>query len=214
MKVLSTNIGQPTNIHWKGKEEQTGIYKYPSDEPIFLGSTDVAKDTVTDRIHHGGIFKACYIFSADHYPYWKKHYPALSWDWGMFGENVTIEGMDDSQLKIGSVYQLGQAVVQITIPREPCYKLGIRFNNQNIVAQFVEHGNPGSYVRILEQGAVTKGDPFVLVQDSAHSLTIADFYRLLYSKEKDPHLLQMVLELDAIPPKTRNKLSAFIKKRA
>jgi MOSC domain-containing protein YiiM len=214
MKVISTNVGNPKTFIWQGTEEQTGIFKYPVEEPIYLGTTLVDKDTIIDRKHHGGSFKACYLFSASHYPYWKQRYPSLKWDWGMFGENVTIEGMDDSQLKIGSVYQLGQAVVQITVPREPCYKLGIRFNDQNIVAQFVEHGNPGSYVRILEQGAVTKGDPFVLVQDSTHPLTIADFYRLLYSKEKDPHLLQMALELDAIPSKTRDKLSAFIKKGA
>ncbi|MGB5376957.1 MOSC domain-containing protein, partial [Muriicola sp.] len=104
MKVLSTNIGQPTSFSWKGKIEETGIFKYPVDEPIYIGATQVDKDTITDHKHHGGIFKACYLFSASQYPFWQKHYPSLSWDWGMFGENITIDSMPEKDLLIGSVY--------------------------------------------------------------------------------------------------------------
>jgi len=86
MKIQSTNIGKPTTIQWNGKQVQTGIYKHPTSEPIFLGSTDVLKDSVIDRKYHGGEFKACYLFSADTYSYWKKLYPNLD-----LLENVTFK---------------------------------------------------------------------------------------------------------------------------
>ena len=133
MKVISTNLGKRTKIIWNGKETMTGIYKYPVEQPLYLDTDDVQGDTVVDRKYHGGTYKACYLFSADNYPYWKEKYPLLDWDWGMFGENLTIEGLDESQVSIGSTYKLGNALVQITQPREPCYKLGIRFGNQDIL---------------------------------------------------------------------------------
>ncbi len=212
MKVLSTNIGQPTSFSWKGKIEETGIFKYPTEHSIFLGSSKVDKDTVTDRKHHGGIFKACYLFSATQYPFWQEHYPSLSWDWGMFGENITIDSMPEKDLIIGSVYTLGSAIVQITIPREPCYKLGIRFKDQEVIKAFVDHGHPGTYVRVLKEGTVKKGDAFLLQEKADHELNISDFYKMLYAREKNQNLLKQALRNDAIPEKTKNKLSRYLKK--
>ncbi len=212
MKVVSTNIGRPTTVIWQGKSEQTGIYKFPTSDPIQLGTEIVEKDTISDRKHHGGLHKACYLFSKDYYPYWKEKYPDLQWDWGMFGENITIDGMDESELYIGSVYQLGDAMVQITTPRQPCYKLGLRFKDQNIIQEFVDHGHPGTYVRILKEGAVLKGDSFLLAEQASHSLTIEKFYKLLYSKEKDQEMLKMAIENEAIPIKTKDTLRRYIKK--
>jgi len=116
MKVIATNIGESTTVDWRGRKIQTGIFKYPIDEPIFLKKEDVVRDTVIDRKHHGGEFKACYLFSSDYYNDWKNNYPDLDWDWGMFGENLTIEGLDENKLFIGDIYQIGDAIVQITEP--------------------------------------------------------------------------------------------------
>ncbi len=213
MKVISTNLGSPTKFSWNGKEEQTGIFKYPVEEPIFLGTTKVEKDTITDRKHHGGSFKACYLYSSNFYPYWQERYPLLDWDWGMFGENITIDKMEESELLIGSVYSLGNALVQITIPREPCYKLGVRFQDQEIIKAFVDHGHPGTYIKVLKEGAVQNGDIFSLQEKANHNVSIADFYSMLYAKEKDQDLLNTVLGLDAIPERTRDKISRYKKKR-
>ncbi len=151
MKVISTNIGKPTTIHWNGKEEQTGIFKYPTNEALYLGKTDVTKDTVIDRKHHAGINKACYLFSLDHYPYWKKMYPKLKWDWGMFGENLTIEGLNEAEIRIGDIFKIGNALIQVSQPREPCYKLGVRFGTQEILRQFIDHGFPSNFGRRRSQ---------------------------------------------------------------
>jgi len=210
MKVIATNIGNATSITWNGKEENTGIFKYPTSEPLYLGKTDVAQDTVIDRKHHAGINKACYLFSSDHYPYWKKLYPDLDWDWGMFGENLTIEGMNESLIRIGDCYKIGTALVQVSQPREPCYKLGIRFNNQEILKQFIDHGYPGTYVRILEEGEVATGDALVLIETSENPLTVKQFYELLYAKEKDPQLVQLAVENLSLPQYKRARLEKFL----
>tara|TARA_R110002020_G_scaffold129819_3_gene290439 strand:+ start:4326 stop:4958 length:633 start_codon:yes stop_codon:yes gene_type:complete len=210
MKVTSTNLGPATAIIWNGREEYTGIFKYPTPEPIDLGKEDVGGDTVVDRKHHGGTDKACYLFSADQYPYWKEMYPHLDWDWGMFGENLTMEGLDESKLAIGDIYKLGTALVQISQPREPCYKLGIRFGTQSILSQFIEHAHPGTYIRILEEGKVTIGDKMELVELSQNRLTIQQFYQLLYSKEKSREWVQLAVNNEALPLKKRERLQKYL----
>ncbi|GGD43793.1 MOSC domain-containing protein [Muriicola marianensis] len=214
MKVISTNIGQPTSFTWNGRTEKTGIFKSPVSHPVLLDLEDVKGDTVTDRKHHGGVFKACYIFSSDNYPYWKDRYPELEWNWGMFGENITIEGLDEANLLVGSTYQLGSALVQITIPREPCYKLGYRFGDQKIIEAFIEHGRPGTYLRVIKPGKVSTGDLFQLVDKKEDSLSIANLFSLLYSKEKDPDILSRALNCEFLPQRTKDKLSRYHKKGA
>ncbi|MBO0592151.1 MOSC domain-containing protein [Cellulophaga sp. E16_2] len=211
MKVISTNLGKSTTILWNGKEEQTGIYKYPTSEAIQLLNEDVANDTVIDRKHHGGVNKACYLYSADQYPYWKNLYPNLGWDWGMFGENLTIEGLDESELRIGDTYKLGTALVQITQPREPCYKLGIRFNDSKIIKQFVTHNYPGTYVKVLETGTVTTGDDMILISQSKNSLTINQYYQFLFAKTKDPEVIQLILSNDTLPEYKKERLRNSLK---
>ncbi len=210
MKVISTNIGHPTPIVWNGKQTTTGIYKHPVAEPLFLETESVAKDTIADRKVHGGVFKACYLFSSDQYPYWKEKFPHLEWDWGMFGENLTIEGLDESKLKIGNIYRLGGALVQITQPREPCYKLGIRFGTQNILKDFIDHGFPGTYVRILEVGKVSKGDTMELAEEAKSTLTTQEFYRLLFSREKNPEHIKLAMANTALPIEKRERLEKFL----
>lgn len=210
MKIKSTNIAEPITIIWNGKKEITGIYKTPTKSPIFLGKHDVKGDEVTDRKHHGGEFKACYLFSEDHYNYWRNLYPNLDWNWGMFGENLTVNGLDETKINIGDIYKVGKALIQITQPREPCYKLGIKFGNQKAVKQFIEHGFPGTYARILNEGFVKTGDLFKLVKKAENSISITQFYNLLFSKEKDKNLIRLILDNDALPQRKRDKLKQFI----
>ncbi len=210
MKIISTNIGAKTTIIWNNKEEKTGIYKYPTKEALFLGKTDVLKDTVIDRKHHGGIYKACYLFSANNYAYWKSLYSNLDWDWGMFGENLTIEGLNETKIRIGNIYKVGNALVQISQPREPCYKLGIRFKNQAILKQFIAHEHPGTYVRVIKEGNVSINDSFTLVEQSKNELTIQQFYTLLYAKEKDKNILKLAIANDSLPEYKRKQLKKYL----
>lgn len=211
MRVLSTNLGKPRTFLWNGKEEQTGIFKSPSQKPIHLGVSDVDDDTVIDRVHHAGENKACYIYSADQYPYWKKLYPKMEWDWGMFGENLTIEGLDESLIRIGDIYKIGSALVQISQPREPCYKLGVRFNDVKIIKKFVAHNYPGTYVKILEPGTVAINDELKLIKQSDNTLTVYQYYEFLFAKNKSPEMVKLVLENEAVPQYKKERLINSLK---
>ncbi len=210
MQVLSTNIGNLTNINWNGKELSTGIFKHPTSSPLVLETEKVANDSIADRKVHGGMYKACYLFSAKHYPYWKNQYPDLDWNWGMFGENLSVSGMDESQIRIGDIYKIGSALVQISQPREPCFKLGIRFGTQQILKEFIDYGFPGTYVKILEEGQVSSGDKLILIEPSANLLTVQQFFKLLYAKEKDQKILRLAIENLAIPEYKRERLKKYL----
>ncbi len=210
MKVISTNLGTTTTFVWNGREEQTGIFKKPVSESLSLTINDVANDTVIDRVHHAGINKACYLFASDNYSYWKELYPELDWNWGMFGENLTIEGLDESSVRIGNIYKIGSALVQVSQPREPCYKLGVRFGSQDILRQFINHGHPGTYVRILEEGEVKTGDHLQLQQQSKNTLTVQQFYTLLYAREKSKDMLMLFMDNPAVPQYKKERYKKYL----
>jgi MOSC domain-containing protein YiiM len=185
MKIISTNIAEPKTIQWKGKEVQTGLFKYSVDTAIFLGAEDVDNDHVIDRRYHGGVDKACYLYSADHYNYWQQLYPELEMPWGMFGENLTVEGLHEADINIGNIYKIGEAVVQVTQPRQPCFKLQFRIPDKEIVRKFVDSGFSGVYVRVLEKGSVKTGDTLELIEKK-DSLSIQKVYEFIYASEFDP----------------------------
>lgn len=207
MKVVSVNIGKKKLVNWKGKQEYTGIYKSPVNKPIILGKEDVENDDVVDRKYHGGIFMACYIYSADHYPYWKEKYPREDWDYGMFGENITIEGLDEKKLHLGDVYKIGSAIVKISQPRKPCYKLGIRFDTQAILKDYIQADYPGSYLQVIESGTVQNGDEFTLIEKHPDAIGLLEAYHLQYSStDQDVERIKEILSSDVITPDVRSGL--------
>lgn len=206
MKIISTNIGESVEINYHGKIEKTGMYKYAVDQAIYLGKDDVAKDSVIDRRYHGGADKACYWYSEKQYEFWKEKFPNLVWDFGMFGENLTISELDESKIKIGDVFQVGTAKVQVSQPRQPCYKLNYRFNCDSMVRQFIEAGFPGVYVRVLEEGEVRKGDELILQESREESLSIREVYNLLYESSKNELKLNNALSDPALATSCKKDL--------
>ena len=176
MKVISVNIGERKVINFKGKIVETGIFKVPVNQPVFLGAEVVENDAIIDRKHHGGIEKAVYGYSQNHYEYWKELYPNLDWDYGMLGENLTISNLEETEIYVGNTYKLGEVLLEVTKPREPCYKLGIRFGTQEIVKQFWNSTKCGVYFKVLQTGNVKVGDELILVHQDENSPTIAEVY--------------------------------------
>ncbi len=211
MKIISTNIGKQTTFLWNGKEEPTGIHKKPVETPIYLTKNDVLKDEVSDRLHHGGYYKACYLFAAEQYPYWKNLYPDLDWSWGMFGENLTVTGFDEKKVFLGARYKVGEAIVQISQYREPCHKFAHKFGTQAVIKQFIDHGMGGTYLSIIEEGNVQVGDEFTLLEVPKDKVTVAELFRLIFTKNKNQDLLKIAVASKAIPPKKRFLLAKFIK---
>ena len=176
MKIISLNIGERKVLNYKGKIVETGIFKFPVNHPIFLGKEDVENDVVFDRKYHGGIEKAVYGYSQNHYAFWKELYPNLDWNYGMLGENLTISNLEETKIFVGNTYKIGEAVLEVTKPREPCYKLGIRFGTQEILKQFWNSTKSGIYFKVLQTGTVSVGDELILVKKSENSKTIAEVY--------------------------------------
>lgn len=211
MKIISTNIGKPTTINWNGQEVITGIYKKAVNHQILFGNQCVQNDEISDRNVHGGEFKACYLFSSNQYSYWKNLYPNLNWEYGMFGENLTISGLNEKNIHVGDIFEIGTTLVQVTQPREPCFKLGIKFGSQQVVKEFIEHGYPGTYIRILEEGYVKNGDSLKLVEKVKDSISTWQLFNLLYSKEKNQEHIKLIMNNNALPKRKRNKLISFLK---
>ena len=176
MKVVSVNLGEKKTINYKGKIIETGIFKYPVDYPIFLGTEDVEKDAVIDRRYHGGIEKAVYAYSKNHYSYWQELYPNLDWQYGMFGENLTISDLDETEICVGDVFKLGEVILEVTKPREPCMKLGLRFGTQKVLKQFWNSSKSGIYFKVLQTGNVAVGDELELLKNGENNITIAQVY--------------------------------------
>lgn len=178
MKIVATNLGERKRVNWKGTILDTGFFKAPV-ASIFLGTEDVDKDAVVDREVHGGIDNAVYAYSTDHYPYWKSMYPDLAWEFGMFAENLSVEGMDEATIYVGSTYKIGEAIVEVTKPREPCVKLGMRFNDAEMVKRFWNTNKSGMYFKVVKTGIVKPGDEFILIEEKKENRTIAQVYESL-----------------------------------
>jgi MOSC domain-containing protein YiiM len=206
MKIISTNIGRIREVEWKGQKFVTGIFKEPIDEPLFLGKMGVNKDEVADLRFHGGSDKACYLYSADWYPFWKKKFPDSNWNWGIFGENLTVEGLDEGEIKIGDTYKIGTALVQVSQPRLPCYKLGMRFGSVKIVKQFQESPYPGVYLRIIEEGHVKKGDNMECIESTKSSMSVREVYSLFSSNKKNIEMKNQACELEFLSESLKKDL--------
>jgi|TARA_B110000967_G_scaffold185709_1_gene206229 MOSC domain-containing protein YiiM len=183
MKIISTNIGERKEVISHGKKVVTGIFKYPVDGPIFLDFEEVKGDEVSDKKYHGGIEQAVYGYSLKHYEYWRPLYPALDWTLGMFGENLTIDVLDETQIHVGDTFKVGNTILEATLQRSPCHKLGIRFKDMKIVKQFWNTTKCGVYFKVLQTGCITIGDDFQQIKSCSDNPTIADLLNKI-KKEK------------------------------
>lgn len=210
MKVISTNIGKVTSVKWKDKEVTTGIFKHSVKEPILLEATDVKNDHVVDRKYHGGEHKACYLYGANHYPFWKHLYPDLTWNWGMFGENITVDQCVEEETFIGTIYQVGTAKILVSQPRQPCFKLGIRFENQGVLKKFINETRPGVYFKVVEPGEVRHGDVFKLIKLDTRRVSVAQVFKALYRKLDDASVIENIVQHEAIPSGLREYIAGLV----
>lgn len=192
MRVVSTNLGNKTIFDWNKNKVETGIYKKAVSTPIFLGKTNVRNDVVTDRENHGGIDKACYFYGANHYHFWKEKYPTIEINYGMFGENITLDNVDETTIRIGNIYQIGEAIIQISEPRIPCFKLGYKFNNLSVIKEFIESLYSGFYVRVLKEGFVKNGDDLILQKQNENDFSVENAFSLLSYNKQNRLLIEIM----------------------
>jgi MOSC domain-containing protein YiiM len=198
MKVLSVNVALPRLIAWKGQTFNTGIFKKPVSGPVMMRELDFDGDRQADLSVHGGLYKAVYAYPSEHYEFWRNELPGMDLPWGQFGENLTTEGLNEKDTHIGDVLRIGQATVQVTQPRLPCFKLAAKFQRDDILKRFLDSGRSGFYFSVIEEGLVAAGDAIARIQEDEHAIAVSDINRL-FNHGTDRALLRRVTRLEALP---------------
>lgn len=199
MKIVSLNVGLPKFVERHGEPVSTGIFKEPVAGRVMLRTLNLDGDRQADLSVHGGPSKAVYAYPAEHYPYWRLELPDLELPWGMFGENLTTEGLHEDELNIGDEFRVGTATIMVTQPRLPCYKLGIRFGRTDIIKRFLASERTGLYFAVLEEGEVGAGDRFELVRKNEPSVRLSDILRLYTRERHNAELLSRAIQVAALP---------------
>jgi MOSC domain-containing protein YiiM len=147
---------------------------------------------------HGGPDKAIYIYPSEHYDYWQGEFPEMELPWGMFGENFTTEGVLEEAVNIGDQWRIGSALVMVTQPRVPCYKLAAKFGRQDIVKRFLASGRSGFYLRVMQEGEMGVGDPIELMDQDRHEVTVADVIKLYRDGGDELSLYRRAVQVEAL----------------
>ena len=199
MKLISVNVGLPRVVMSNGDPVSTGIFKEPVAGRVMLRTLNLDGDRQADLSVHGGPSKAVYAYPSEHYAYWKQELPEMKLPWGMFGENFTSAGLFESELSIGDKFRVGSAVVMVTEPRMPCYKLGIKFGRSDIVQKFLASERSGFYFAVLKEGEVGVGDPIERMEKSERSVRVSDITQLYTHEKHNVGLLRRAIEVEALP---------------
>jgi MOSC domain-containing protein YiiM len=212
--LISVNVGLPRVVMSNGDPVSTGIFKEPVAGRVMLRTLNLDGDRQADLSVHGGPSKAVYVYPSEHYDYWKHELPEMKLPWGMFGENFTTTGLFESELNIGDKFQVGSAIVRVTEPRMPCYKLGIRFGRSDIVKRFLASERTGFYFAVLQEGEVGAGDGIQLIEASKRSVKVSDITQLYTREKHNIALLRRAIEVEALPDSWKNYFQHRLEKLA
>ena len=182
MKLVSVNTGQPRDIEVHGRIVRTSIWKSPREGRLRVTTSNIDGDAQSDLTVHGGTYKAVYFYPSEHYEYWRRELPDADLPWGVFGENFTTEGLLETYVRIGDRLAIGSAQFLVTQPRQPCFKLGIRFGRDDMVKRFVASGRSGFYARVAREGDIASGDGIRLVQRAGSSITVSEIFALHFDE--------------------------------
>lgn len=212
MKLLSVNVSKPRAVSYNGKTVHTGIFKVPVSGRVVLHKLNLDGDGQADLAVHGGIDKAVYAYPVEHYEYWRRELLRDDLTHGQFGENLTVEGMLEDDVHIGDVFRLGTALVEVSQPRVPCFKLGLKMGIPTFPKQFLASERSGYYLRVLEAGEVGAGDGIERVKVGPKRLTVRAVHHLLYFDNSNLERVHEVLELPALAANWRESFEKVLAK--
>jgi MOSC domain-containing protein YiiM len=215
MKLVSVNVGLPREVIWHGKRVTTAIYKEPVSGRIALRTLNLDGDRQADLSVHGGEDKAVYCYPLEHYEDWKRELPGRQLPPAVFGENFTTEGVLERSVHVGDRFAVGSAQVIVTQPRLPCYKLGVRFQSDDMVKRFLASGRTGFYLAVAREGDVGAGDDITLLAPDAHAVPVSEITRLYVAKryaDEDVVAVQRALRVTALPDSWKEYLRDRLQK--
>lgn len=214
MRLIAVNTGLPREVIWRGQSISTGIFKQPIEGRVAVKTFNIGGDRQADLTVHGGRNKAVYAYPLTHYDFWKKELPGRDLPIGVFGENLTLESLSEDEVHIGDRFSVGSAELVATQPRMPCYKLGIRFEMEEVVEKFRAARRMGIYFAVSREGEVGEGDRLELVARDPSAVPISEITRLYFdanSSAADETAIRRVLLTDALPDRWRLHFSAKLK---
>jgi ferredoxin-NADP reductase/MOSC domain-containing protein YiiM len=198
--LLSVNVGMPKDVAWQGRTVHTGVWKHPVSGPAMVRRLDIDGDGQGDTQGHGGEQRAVLVYQIESYRYWERHFGRDDFEFGQFGENLTVDGLPDDEVCLGDRYRIGEAEFEVTQPRVTCYRVGLRLGEPELPALLVAHHRPGFYLRVLREGHIEAGDEIVKMSTGPGALTVADADALLYLPDRDPAKLRLALSIPALSP--------------
>jgi MOSC domain-containing protein YiiM len=202
MNVISLNVGLPRDVLWHGRTVTTGIYKQPIQGRVRLRTLNLDGDRQADLTAHGGAQKAVYCYPITHYDYWKKELPGRDLPLAIFGENFTTDGLLENSVHLGDQFLIGSAQVVVAQPRLPCYKLGVRFESDDMVKRFLASGRTGFYFAVTREGEVGAGDDIKQIARDPNAVPVSEITRLYITKRfnnEDVASLRRALQVAALP---------------
>jgi len=183
MRVVSVNVGAVREVVWRDEIVTTAIWKHPVEGRVAIRGVNLDGDDQADRQVHGGRDKAVYAYAREDYDAWRDGHGVATAP-GLFGENLTVEGVDLRQAIVGERWAVGSAVLEVAQPRLPCYKLGIRMDDSHFPRRFQAEGRMGAYFRIVREGDVGAGDAVEILSRPEHGVTLGDMVGALQDRSK------------------------------
>jgi MOSC domain-containing protein YiiM len=212
MKVLALHTGAARDItatgtgEWWDKDWRSGFVKASQLGSVWLGYEGFSGDEQADRKHHGGVEKAVCVYPVEHYLYWQEVLPGLDLPHGAFGENLTTSGLLESGVSVGDVYQLGDAMVQVSQPRQPCWKLARRWRVKDLSAQVERTGYTGFYFRVLRHGHVAAGNELELKDRPWPQWTLQRCNEIMHHQRQDAESARQLAECPALSGSWKDNL--------
>ena len=204
MHLHAIYTGKPTSVEFKNKTVETGIYKNLRKGSVKVNFLNLEGDQQADLKVHGGVNKAVYAYPQEHYTYWSEHAPELKLAPGAVGENLLVSGFDEAALQVSDVLEIGSAGFMVTVPRMPCFKLGIKVGDPGFVKAFLESRKTGFYLKVLQEGTIKAGDSIKLTKGTPDAVTVDEVTRLYSTDKENIVLLKKAIATEALPEDWRS----------
>ena len=214
MRVLSVNVGMPSTHLIDDRLVTTGIFKWPASGPIQVTRLGLAEDGQANQPNHGGPDQALSVYSTDHYRFWGERFGRDDFSHGIFGENLTVEGMNETEVCIGDVFAIGTTTLQVTHPRIPCFRLSYRLGLPLFHEEQLESGRIGYLLRVLDEGEITADDRVRLIQRETRPVTVAQCIAATLLRQALPDVLEQLDRLPHLSQKWRAQVSARLASHA